>query len=192
MALSDLITRLEREAQTQVDAIAQDAATQVAEIEAAALRAAADITNRHLEHERVRRATRHQRELVRARREGRARELEAHHAQLARILERARGLVVEVSETAAYRDALKGHVEEALSYLQGLRPRVRCRAAFAPLIHPIVAGCDGAELVIDEGVGPGVVAEAANGSVVIDNTLAARFARIEGQLAIELARRLVE
>jgi len=44
--------------------------------------------------------------------------------------------------------------------------------------------------VIDESVGPGVVAEAGDGSVTVDNTLATRLARAEARLAIELLREL--
>ena len=82
--------------------------------------------------------------------------------------------------------ALPSHLEEASSYLEGLRPRVRCQAVFAPVLQPLVARLEGAELVIDESVGPGIVAEAADGSVIVDNTLAARLAQIEARLEIEL------
>ena len=57
-----------------------------------------------------------------------------------------------------------------------------------PMLESIVARHQGAELVIDESVSPGVVAESADGSVIVDNTLAARLARAETRLAMELMR----
>lgn len=192
MALSDLMRRLEEEAASQVRAIEARAANQVAEIEATSVRAADAAMTRYLEEKRAARQRLRERELVRARSEARARELQARRRQLARILERARALALEIGGSAAYRNALPRHAEVALSYLEGVRSRVRCRAEFAPILRPIVARHQDAELAIDDTIGPGVIAEAADGSAVVDNTLAARLARIEPRLAIELARQLFE
>jgi vacuolar-type H+-ATPase subunit E/Vma4 len=114
----------------------------------------------------------------------------ARHALLARILERACALVPEVSASSSYLEALPSHLEEALSYLEGTRPHVRCQATFAAALQSIVARHEGATLVIDESVGPGVVAEAADGAVAVDNTLAARLARVESRVAIELLKEM--
>ena len=190
MALSDLISRLEHEAQHQVQAIQREAEAEVRAIDAATEQAIIDTTARHLEHERAQRQVVRQRELALARRQARARELEARHAQLARILQRARSLVPEIAASRSYVDALPSHLEDALSYLESLQPRVRCQAAFARILEPAVARHAGADLVIDESVGPGVVAEAGDGSVTVDNTLATRLARAEARLAIELLREL--
>lgn len=190
MALSDLISRLEQEAQSQVQTIEQDAEAEVRAIEAATEQAIAEMTTRHLERERAEREAVQQRELALARREARARELEARHAQLARVLTRARALAPEVAASASYAEALPSHLDEALSFLEGARPRVKCPAAFIAMLRPTAARYEGATLVIDESVGPGMVAEAADGSVIVDNTLAARLARAEARLAIELLREL--
>ena len=190
MALSDLISRLEQEAQNQVQAIQRDADVEVQTMEIATEHAIADLTARHLEHERAERGIVYQRELAQARRHARARELEARHAQLSRILERARRLVPEVGASPAYAEALPAHLDEALSFLEGLQPRVRCQPAFAPIVQAAIARHGGAELVIDPSVGPGAVAEATDGSVVVDATLATRLARAEGRLAVELLRQL--
>lgn len=190
MALADLISRLEQEAQAQVDAIQRGADAEVRAIEDETEHAAAEATARRLEHERAARQFASQRELARVRREARAHELAARHAQLARILERARALLPEVAASTRYLEMLPSHAGEALSFVEGLRPRVRCQRRFAPVLQPMVARHEGAELVIDETVGPGVIAEAADGSVVVDNTLAARLSRAETQLAIELLKRV--
>jgi vacuolar-type H+-ATPase subunit E/Vma4 len=190
MALSDLISRLEQEARSQVQTIEQDTDAEVRAIEAATEQAIADTTTRHLERERAERQAVHQRELALARREAHARELEARHAQLARVLDRARALVPEAAASASYAEALPSHLDEALSFLEGARPRVKCPAAFIATLRPTAARFEGAELVIDESIGPGIVAEAADGSVIVDNTLAARLARLEPRLAIQLLRML--
>ena len=193
MALSDLIARLEQEAQVQVQAIQSEADVEVRAIETATERTIAELTARHLEHERDERRVAYQRELAQARREARARELATRHAQLARILERARALVPETGASQAYAEALTAHIDEALSFLDGLRPRLRCQSGFAPIVRAVIARHDGdGELVIDELVGPGVVAEAGDGSVVVDATLATRLGRAEALLMIELLRQLAD
>jgi vacuolar-type H+-ATPase subunit E/Vma4 len=190
MALSDLISRLEQEARSQVQAIEQQADAEVHAIEVATEHAIADMTTRHLEHEGAERRAVDQRALALARQQARARELDARHAQISRILQRARAILPEVASSASYGNALPAHVNEALSFLEGLRPRVRCPSAFAPLLQATIVRHDGAELVIDDSVGPGVVAEAADGSLTVDDTLAARLGRAEPRLAIELSRKL--
>jgi vacuolar-type H+-ATPase subunit E/Vma4 len=186
MALSDLISRLEQEAQIQVQAIQQAAASEILAIETASAHAVDESRIRHVEYEAMQRQRVRQRELAHVRRAARARELEARHALLVRIIERARALIPEVASSAAYRDALPSHVEEALSYLEASHPCIRCQAAFAATLESTVARSAGAQIVVDDTVGPGLVAEAADGSVIVDNTLAARLARVQTKLAIEL------
>ena len=190
MALSDLVSRLEQEAQSRVQAIQQDAEVEVRAIDAATEQAVSRIAAHHIDRERAARRAVQDRELALARREARGRELEARRAQLTRILDLARSLVPDAAASPAYADVLPAHLGEALSFLDGLRPRVRCQPAVAAVLQDTIAGVPGAELVIDGSVGPGVVAEAADGSVVVDNTLVARIARVEPGLSIELLRKL--
>lgn len=190
MALADLVSRLEQEAQNRVQTIQQDAEAEVRGIEAATEQAVSGIAAHHLDRQRAGRRSVQQRELALARHEARGRELDARRTQVTRILDRARSLVPDVAASAAYLEVLPAHLEEALSFLEGLQPRVRCQAAVAPVLQDVVARTPGAQLVIDESVAPGVVAEAADGSVVVDNTIVARLARAESRLAIELLRKL--
>ena len=185
MALSDLIARLEEDAAREMRAIAERADADVQAIRAATERAIAGASAERLEGQRIERAANRDRDLARARRDARGEELKARHALLARVGSRARALAHETGASESYRRVLPSRLEEALSYVQGLRPRVRCQAAVASVLRPVAARHDGAEIVIDETVGPGVVVEAADGSVVVDNTLAARLARIEPKLAVE-------
>jgi vacuolar-type H+-ATPase subunit E/Vma4 len=186
MALSDLISRLEQEAHSQVQAIQQAADHETLAIEAACARAVDEATTRHVEHEAALRQRVRRSELGLARRAAHARELAARHALLARIFERARALIPEMAASPAYREALPSHLEEALSYLEGSHACIRCQAAFSTTLQPTVARSAGARIVVDETVAPGLVAEAADGSVVVDNTLAARLERVREKLAMEL------
>jgi vacuolar-type H+-ATPase subunit E/Vma4 len=189
MALSDLIARLEQEAQSRVEAVQRDADAEVRAIEADAERRVQEITARELEHGRATRRVGLERERALAQREARARELEALHSQIRRILTRARALVPEVADSARYVAALPAHLEQALLFVEGLHPRVRCQAACAAVLSPMVARY-GAQLEIDESVAPGVLVDVGDGSVLVDNTLAGRLTRGESRLTIELARQL--
>ena len=190
MALPDLVSRLEQEAQSRVLVVQQEAENAVRAIEAATEHAVSAFTAGHLDRQRDGRRAAQQRELALARHQARGAELEARRAQIARILDLARSLVPEVARSSAYLDVLPAHLAEALSFLEGLRPRVRCQADVAAVLQDTIARSPGAELVIDGSVGPGMVAEAADGSVVVDNTLVARLARAEPRLAIALLRKL--
>jgi V/A-type H+-transporting ATPase subunit E len=191
MALSDLIARLDQEAHSRVEAIEQAAAADVRAIEIDAERKVQEITARELEHGRAERQVARERELAFARRQARAGELGVLHRQIRGILTRARSLVPEVAASAPFIAALPAHLEQALLFVEGLHPRVRCQAGCGVALAPIAARC-GAQLEVDERAGPGVIVEASDGSVRVDNTLTARLARAERRLTIELARALRE
>ncbi len=136
MALSDLIARLEQDAASEVRAIALQADADVRAIETDADSAVDEAAARYLAERHDARQGVHDRELALARRNARARELSARYALLARILTRARELAPEIAASDAYLQALPSHLEEALFYLHGLRPRVRCQSAFVPVLGP--------------------------------------------------------
>jgi vacuolar-type H+-ATPase subunit E/Vma4 len=69
---------------------------------------------------------------------------------------------------------------------------VRCRPDAAPLIERLVAGRTGVTVAPDADARAGVLGEAADGSVVVDNTLAAWLTRRRPELAAGLAARLDE
>ena len=192
MALADLISRLEHEAHERVRAIQEKADAEVRAIEQATEKAVAEIMSRQFAPDRDERYLVQQRELTMARRQARAGELAAQHVQIGRVLNRARTLLPEIGSSPAYAGAVPSHLHEALSFLHGLQPRVRCQAAFAAILHAAIDRHEGAQLVIDESIGPGFVVEAADGSVVVDYTLAAGLARAESRLTTALARKLAD
>lgn len=192
MALADLISRLEHEAHERVRAIQEKADAEVRAIEQATEKAVAEIMSRQFARDRDERYLVQQRELTMARRQARAGELAAQHVQIGRVLNRARTLLPEIGASPAYAGAVPSHLHEALSFLHGLQPRVRCQAAFAAILHAAIDRHEGAQLVIDESIGPGFVVEAADGSVVVDDTLAAALARAESRLTMALARKFAD
>ena len=192
MALANLISRLEHEAQDRVRAIQEEADAEVRGIEEVTKKAIGKIMSHQFERERGERHLVQQRELAMARRQARAGELEAQHAQIGRVLNRARMLLSEIGSSPAYAAAVSSHLHEALSFLHGLQPRVRCQAAFAAVLHAAIDRHEGAQLVIDESIAPGFVAEAADGSVVVDETLPMRLARATTRLTMALARKLAD
>jgi vacuolar-type H+-ATPase subunit E/Vma4 len=82
-------------------------------------------------------------------------------------------------------------VQEALPYLDGKDVVVRCGASLADAVHAALQR-DGRTIAIeiDESQGVGVMIAAADGSVVIDNTLPGRLARLRPRLATEITSRL--
>lgn len=192
MALTELIARLEHEAQTRVRAIQDKADAEVRAIEAATETAVAEVMARQFDPERAERQLVQQRELAAARRIARAHELEARRAQIARVLSRARTLLMAAGLPPTHMTALASHLEEALSFLHGLQPHVRCQSTFASALRAEIGRHNDLQLVIDESIGPGFIAEAGDGSVVVDDTLAARLGRLETHLTTRLAQTLAD
>lgn len=188
MALADLIARLEQDAASQVEALRRKADDDVRAVEAASELAIAEARAAHVGRRRAERQATLRQELAEANRTARSRELEARHALLARVMDRARALMPEAARSEEYRLALPAHLAEALSYLEGVPCRVRCPSSSEPALRALAMRHDGVSLEVDDSVGPGFVAEALDGSVVIDNTLTARLARIQGLLAVDLLR----
>ena len=185
MALPDLIARLERDAQELVEAIAQRADAEVRAIETATTQTLVEAASRTRAERRAALQTTLQRELRQARRQARAQELDARRALIARVLERARALAADAARAPRHREAAASQFDDVVSYLEGLDVRVRCAPDAIPLLQE-AASRRGIRLEIDTAVGPGFVAEAVDGSVAIDHSVAARLARLESQLAIDL------
>jgi vacuolar-type H+-ATPase subunit E/Vma4 len=186
MALADLIARLEQDANGRVAALREQADAEVRAIEGEALRVAGEASDRRLQARRRELEGRLQRELAQARQQARARELAARRALVSRVLARAEALLPEASAAAEYRARLPAHAAETLAYLEGLRPILRCHPSLEPLLAPLKS--EDVLLQPDAALGPGVIAEAADGSVRVDNTLLARLRRLERQLTLELLR----
>jgi vacuolar-type H+-ATPase subunit E/Vma4 len=89
-----------------------------------------------------------------------------------------------------YERSLGTAVDDTLRYLERLPSVLRCRPDAAPLVQRLVAGR--AEVTVEFGAEAraGILGEAADGSVIVDNTLAAWLARRRPELAAALVARL--
>jgi vacuolar-type H+-ATPase subunit E/Vma4 len=69
---------------------------------------------------------------------------------------------------------------------------LRCRPEAAPVVERLVAGRADVTVEASAEATAGVLGEAADGSVIVDNTLTAWLARRRPELAASLAARLEE
>jgi hypothetical protein len=171
MALEDLIARLEREAQSRVDAVLEKARAEAAAVD----RQAAQDTSREraavLAERRARRRAQLDRELGLLRVKLRAAELAARQRVLECIFERARAL--------SRASAVPSQLSAARAYLPG-RLRARCAPDLADAVR--AAGIEVA------GEAQGLVLD--DGDCTIDLSPAALLSRRRAQLFIELAKEL--
>jgi vacuolar-type H+-ATPase subunit E/Vma4 len=188
MALDTLLESLAHDADNEVRAILETARAEAERIggDAAALveqRCEAAVAAREAEL-----ALQADAERAHAVREARARVLEARQRFLDRVFERVEaGLARAVTgpEGTAVVDAL---VREAAGFFPDAGLVARCPAALAPAVRAALAGSS-ARVEIDESVAAGVVLEAGDGSMRVDNTLVQRVRRLRPALSIELLAR---
>ncbi len=186
MALGELISRLERDAEARVGEVRAKAQAQAEALLAEAARATEAHRERELGVRRVERRARLDRELSEARQRAHAERLVGQHALLARVFAAARALIPEVAASPAYLEALPGHLAFALRYVEGMRVVVRCAPAFIAALQPVSDSRADVVLVEDATLPPGVLISSADDSVFIDDTLGARLTRAQPRLAIEL------
>jgi vacuolar-type H+-ATPase subunit E/Vma4 len=186
MALQDLIARLEGDTQAEVDAIERQTEAEVRAIDEETARALTAELGARRQTERAERQRALAADETRRRRQAHAEELAARRALVARILERARTLLAEVERSPRYASVLPAHLDEALAFVEGMPVRVCCNSTAASVLAPLVGSRETCSLTTNEQLGPGVIVEAVDGSVRIDNTLTARLARMEDAIRIEL------
>ena len=163
MGLDELMQRLERDTDARVEAIRVRARAEIEAIEQQEGRMRARAERTALDAKRAERRTRLDIELAGARRTAAADVLRAEHAFVDRVLARARAMFDAAAQDPGSVPVFRRQVEEAKRFVEGREADVRC----AP------------EVV-------GVVIEARDHSMTIDDTLEARLARMRDVLAIEL------
>ena len=88
--------------------------------------------------------------------------------------------------------SLSAEVAEVLSYLGDAPATLRCHPALEPAVRKIVEGRPEISVVADPALGPGLWAEAADGSLAVDGTLAGRLRRLRPALSLDVLRDLEE
>jgi len=95
-------------------------------------------------------------------------------------------LLEEATQSETYASALPERVTEALRFVEGRAVRVRCLPSLAPAMRRAIAGRDDVTLEEVPGMPAGFSILAHDGSVGVDETLAARLERLRARLFIEL------
>ena len=189
MALSDLLRRLEEEADARIAALQASARTEAAGI---AAEAAARLSERHATAMASREAalrTAAVRASITARREAAARVLAARAETLQRILGRMEQLLDERRSSEAVLARAGADLGAALGYLDG-PVSVRCRPEFVTWVRGQLGAGARDAVQPDPEVGTGAVLRAADGSVEIDATVEQRLVRLRPELTVAAARML--
>jgi vacuolar-type H+-ATPase subunit E/Vma4 len=189
MALSDLLRRLEEEADARVAALLDAARAEAAGI-------AADAAARLSERYATARASREAalraaaaRASISARREATARVLAARDETLQRILSRMEQLLEARRGSEAVLARAGADLEAAVCYLDG-PIRVRCRPELVTWVRDRLGAGARDAVQPDPEVGTGAVLRAADGSVEIDATMEQRLVRLRPELTVAAARML--
>jgi vacuolar-type H+-ATPase subunit E/Vma4 len=183
VGLAELVTRLERDAEARVAEIDARARDDTAAIAAESERAAAQAREGALAARRQERQRRLDRELAEARGAARARRLLAEHAVVARVLARARAMLDDPACDEAYRSSLRSAIARALAYFEG-DVVVRCAPALADDARRALVERAGARVDASSAHRAGFVMASADGSMSVDETLAARLGRTWAACAV--------
>lgn len=196
MGIEALVARLEAEAEREADALLAEARDRAAAIRREAGREARDREERwrHRREEELRSES--EGRVAEARRRARRQVLEAREELLADVrLEACRRLEGDRA-LEAYRAQAPSRLAAALSYLGGRAAVVRYRPGLSADLRPTADrgregsgrgdGVPALEVEDDPGAPVGLVVRAADGSIVVDDTLAERLRRAWDELAVEL------
>jgi len=189
MAGDTLLAALGRDADAEAAAILARADADAAAVRAGAEARVAAVRDARVAARRAELAAATERAGGAARREARQQLLAARWRFVQRVLDRAGAMLPAALEGAAGADVLRGLLVEAEAYLPPGRAVVRCAPSASDALRAAPKGSVEREIVPDPAVTAGLLAEAGDGSVVVDNTLEARLARLGRALAAELVRR---
>jgi vacuolar-type H+-ATPase subunit E/Vma4 len=182
MGRAELLSRLRHDADARVEAIRARTEAEVTALQEQARQAAETSAQSVLDARRAERHARMARELADLRAKLRARELEAGHEVVARVLARVTELASGEGAPIVV-DGLPARIEAALRFL-GERPAtLACSPDAAGTARSAVA--TRADITVEEvpGMVPGLVLRARDGSVTIDETLEARLQRARASMA---------
>lgn len=124
-----------------------------------------------------------------ARRETRERILQVRNAFLERVFAAVTARLPSILESPSRAAALQRLVQEAVGYFPSTPAVVRCRRALADRLNGTGPLLGAVSVVPDESVPEGVVVEAVDGSLAVDNTLIGRLRWLRPALSIELVSR---
>jgi vacuolar-type H+-ATPase subunit E/Vma4 len=130
--------------------------------------------------------------LVVSRREAQRKVLEARHQLLERVFSAVRTLLPAARTQPGYAAALGTDVRDVLDCLGQRGAVLRCAPDDATALRTLDTGRTDLKIEPDPAIDAGVLGLAADGSVVVDRSLASRLELMRPRLAIEVVRRLEE
>ena len=180
-----LLATLEREAETEISRVRDDARARAAELIAAAEQRIALRREQTLAQRTAAARAEHERALAATRAAARAQVLAARAALLDRLFARLRADLPAVAATAAYRAGLARQLEQLRSFA-GDRPiTVRCNPALAATLRHVIRTNGRWPIRPDSHIAAGFRLTTADGTLEIDATLEDRLERLRPQLALE-------
>lgn len=190
MALDALLSALKLEADRTVEQLLASARDEAARHRADAAerverRCAEAIASREAELKATTEVAR-----VRAQRAAAVRVVQARDVFLERVFRTTEDALARALDSPDYATAPGGLVAEALAYVSGIPVVVRCRTSLAEKVRVAVQHSPDVSVVPDDTVPPGVLVEATDGSVIVDNTVGARLRRMRPSLSIEVLERI--
>lgn len=194
MGIEALVARLESEAEREADALLAEARDRAARIRREAEREARSREERWREGRERELRSESESRVAESRRRARRQVLEAREELLADVRREAERRMEGDSALEEYRLQAPERLSTALSYLGSRDAVVRCRPGLASDLPRGGGGerdgagdaAPGLEVEEDPGAPVGLVVLAADGSIRVDDTLAARLRRTWDDLAVEV------
>ena len=109
---------------------------------------------------------------------------------LDRVFDAVREQLAEGVLPEAYDTVLAQHLEEALAYLPNERVVVHCPPGLEQRVRALTKTRNNVRVAVDAAAPLGVSLDTHDGSVTVDNTLAARVERLRPLLNMELLERI--
>lgn len=190
MALDALLSALRQEADRTVEQLLTSAREEAARLQSEAVarvehRCAEAIATREAELKAAADVAR-----ARAQRAAAVGMVQARDACLERIFRATDDALARALDSPDYATAPGGLATEALVYVSGVPVVVRCRTSFVQTVRAVVQPWRDVVVMPDDTVAPGVLVEARDGSVIVDNTVGARLRRMRPLLSIEVLERI--
>lgn len=180
-----LLATLEREAETEISRVLDDARARAAELVAAARQRSTAVREQTLEQRTATARAEHERALATKRAAARAQVLAARGALLDRLFDRLRAELPAVARSAAYRAGLPRQLEHLKTFAGDRSVTVRCSPALVATMRNVVKRNGRLPIRPDVHITAGFRLSTADGTLEIDATLENRLERLRPQLALE-------
>ena len=190
MALKDLLVVLEQDAKARAEAARETARSEADRIVTDAAAAAAMRREEFLALREAEYRAEADAGLAAVRREAMRETYTARAEFLDRVFDAVHVRLAEAVPPDTYDSALAQHLDEALAYLPDEPAIVRCPPILEERVRELTDTRSNVTVAVDAAAPLGISVDARDGSVTVNNTLAARVERLRPLLNMELLQRL--